>query len=44
MDLDVPVGRPKLIVKLQSLTVDGVRDRDTLKLQCAPAGTVLPTH
>ena len=44
MNLDVPVGRPKLIVKVQSLTVDGVRDRDTLKLQCAPAGTVPSSH
>jgi len=39
IDLDVPAGRSKLLVSAEAATVDGVRDRDTLKLTCAPAGT-----
>src|SRR6266849_1857649 len=38
IDLDVPAGKAKLVVSADATTADGVRDRDTLKLTCAPAG------
>jgi cysteine-rich repeat protein len=41
INVDVPAGRSKLVLKTQATTVDGIRDRDGLKLTCAPAGTVL---
>src|SRR5205085_2061200 len=35
VDLDVPAGKTKLLVKTQTLTMEGFRDRDALKLTCA---------
>src|SRR5262249_54418899 len=41
IDLGLPAGKAKLLIKSQATSVDGSRDRDSLKLVCAPAGTVL---
>ena len=45
IDLDVP-ARGKVLIKPQATSAAGIRDRDSLKLYCAPAGTVLrsPRH
>jgi cysteine-rich repeat protein len=44
IDLDVPVGRTKLLVKTDATTATGRHDRDALRLVCAPAGTQLPSR
>jgi len=43
-DVDVPAGKTKLVVKMQALTAEGFHERNTLKLVCAPAGTVLSSR
>jgi cysteine-rich repeat protein len=44
IDLALPAGRAKLGVKTETMSTNGRRDRDSLKLICAPAGTVLKTR
>jgi len=39
VDLDLPAGRTKLALKAEVSTVGGLRDRDSLKLICAPSGS-----
>ena len=39
IDLDWPAGKTKLSIKAEANTVSGVRDRDGLKLICAPSAT-----
>src|SRR5581483_8534893 len=41
IDVDVPAGRSKLVLRTEATTVDGLRDRDALKLTCVPSGTAL---
>ena len=41
IDVDLPAGRLRLGVKSEATTTSGARDRDALKLTCAPAGTPL---
>ena len=44
MDVGVPAGRAKLLVKIEADTAEGTRDRDALKLTCAPVGTALKSR
>jgi hypothetical protein len=44
IDLSLPAGRTKLVLKSQATSASGIRDRDGLKLTCAPVGTVLKTR
>ncbi len=37
IDLDLPAGKTKLLLKSEADTTAGFRDRDSLKLSCAPA-------
>ena len=41
IDIDLPAGRSRLGLKSEATTIGGGRDRDALKLTCAPAGTAL---
>jgi hypothetical protein len=44
VDVDVPAGRKRLVVSADASTADGLRDRDSLKLTCAPAPSLTPSH
>jgi cysteine-rich repeat protein len=44
IDLDLPAGKTKLALKTEATSASGRRDRDGLKLTCAPAGTILKTR